>query len=112
MQGWVAMDDRENEKRSTIRSTVGGVMTDEAGAVTGDLEIATRVAAAALDVSVRYVGADEWYTVTGSPVSLDATGRYAPTNLLHERVVSHLSRPGPVVEGNEEPTSLQEFSPA
>lgn len=105
------MDTQDNEQRSAIYSTVGGVMTDEAGAVTGDLEIVTRVATGALDVRVRYVGADEWYTVTGSPLSLDAASR---RNLaeLHKRVVSHLIRPGPVVEGNEEPTSLRGFYPA
>ena len=30
-----------NETRSTVPSTVGGVMTQEVGAVTGDLEVAT-----------------------------------------------------------------------
>ncbi len=84
-------------------------MTDEAGAVTGDLEIATRLDAESLYVSVRYSGADEWYAVTGSPVSLGE--RPSPAD-MHERVVSHLTRPGPIVEGNEEPVSLEEFSPA
>lgn len=103
------MSTQENERHSIIRSTAGGVMTDEAGAVTGDLEIATRLDAENLYVSVRYSGADEWYTVTGSSVSLGE--RFSPAD-LHERVVSHLTRPGPVVDGNEEPVSLKEFSPA
>jgi hypothetical protein len=85
-------------------------MTDEAGAVTGDLEIATQFDAEKnLYVSVRYSGADEWYTVTGSPVSL---GEASSSADMHEHVVSHLTRPGPVVEGNEEPASLEKFSPA
>jgi hypothetical protein len=84
-------------------------MTDEAGAVTGDLEIATRRDAEDLYVSVRYSGADEWCTVTGSPVLLDE--RSSPAD-MHERVVSYQTRPGPVVEGNEESVSLEEFSPA
>ena len=29
-----------NETRSTVPSTVGGIMTEEVGAVTGDLELA------------------------------------------------------------------------
>jgi hypothetical protein len=103
------MNPQENEKRSTICSTAGGVMTDEVGTVTGDLEIVTRVAAERLDASVRYAGADEWYTVTGSPVSLDAAGRYTPAN-LHERAVNYLTKPGPVVDGNEEPVSLEGLS--
>jgi hypothetical protein len=45
-------------------------MTDEGGAVTGALEIATRLLdAGVLDVCVRYAGAEEWYTVAGSPVA-------------------------------------------
>ena len=103
------MSTQENERRSTIRSTVSCVMTEEAGAVTGDLEIVTRLDAGDLYVSVRYVGADEWYAVTGSPVSLG--GRSSPTD-VHERVVVHLTRAGPVVDGNEEPVSLEGFSPA
>ena len=43
-------------------------MTDEVGVVTGDLEIATRLLnAGVFDVRVRYAGAEEWYTVAGSP---------------------------------------------
>ena len=103
------MSTQENESRSIIRSTTGGVMTDEVGAVTGDLEIATRLDAENLYVSVRYAGADEWYTVTGSPISLGK--RFSLTD-VHERVVSHLTRPGPVVDGNEEPVSLAGFSQA
>lgn len=104
------MNTQENEKGSTICSTVGGVMTDEVGTVTGDLEIVTRVAAERLGVSVRYAGAEEWYTITGSPVSLDpAAGHYTPAD-LHERVVSHLTKPGPVVNGNEGAVSLEGLS--
>lgn len=100
------MGAREDERRSTVASTTGGVMTDEAGAVTGELEISTRLVAEDLRVSVRYAGAEEWYTVAGSPVS--AGGRYPPAE-LHERVVDHLTRPGEIVHGNEEPTSLRGF---
>ena len=101
------MSPRENERRSIFRSTVGGVMTDEVGAVTGDLELATQPDAEGfLRVFVRYVGAGEWYTVVGSPISPD---RCSPPAELHEHVVEYLSIPGPVVEGNEEPTSLRGF---
>jgi hypothetical protein len=104
------MSAQENERRSSVRSTAGGVMTDEAGAVTGDLEISTRLLdAGLLDVHVRYAGAEEWYTVTGSPVS---PGDRYPTADLHERMVEYLTTPGPVVGGNEEPTSLRGFPPA
>jgi hypothetical protein len=106
----VAVDAPESERHSVIASTVGGVMTDEVGAVTGDLEISTQLDAGRLNVSVRYAGADEWYRVTGSPIhQLDAAGS-SPPEELHERVVEHLTKPGAVVEGNEEPTSLRDFS--
>jgi hypothetical protein len=101
------MSAREDERRSIFRSTVGGVLTDEVGAVTGDLEVFTRLDAEALNVFVRYAGSDEWYTVTGSPVSPGDRSYPADT---HERVVKHLTIPGPIVDGNEEPASLRGFS--
>ncbi|MDP9454297.1 MAG: hypothetical protein M3Q60_00580 [Actinomycetota bacterium] len=100
MRGRVATD-----SRSVINSTTGGVMTDEAGAVTGELEVRTLPEAGLLDVHVRYAGAEEWYTVTGSPFPLSGDGR--DLGNLHERVVACLTSPGPVVDGNEEATSLR-----
>ena len=102
-----------NEIRSTVPSTVGGIMTEEVGAVTGDLEVATRpVEAEGIEVTVRYTGAEEWYTVEGSPIELDNASGLAPPKLgeLHESVVRHLTTPGVVVEGNEQATSLLGFS--
>ena len=102
-----------NEIRSTVPSTVGGVMTEEVGAVTGDLEVATRpLAAEGIEVTVRYAGAEEWYTVEGSPIELDNARSLAPPKLgeLHESVVRQLTTPGMVVEGNEQATSLLGFS--
>lgn len=93
------------EARSTITSTQGGVMTDEAGAVTGELELRTLPEAGLLDVRVRYAGAEEWYTVTGSPVPL--SGEETDLGELHERVVARLTSPGPVEDENEEAASLR-----
>jgi hypothetical protein len=46
-------------------------MTEEVGVVTGDLEVPTRLLAAEdIEVTVRYAGAEEWYTVEGSPIQL------------------------------------------
>ena len=60
-----------NETRSTVTSTTGDIMTEEVGAVTGDLEVATRsLAAEDIEVTVRYAGADEWYSVEGSPINM------------------------------------------
>ncbi len=104
---------REDEIRSTFASTTGGVMTKEAGAVTGDLEISTRAEGEALGVSVRYAGAEEWYTVEGSPISLSSTAPLSPEepSELHQRVLGHLMSPGRVVDGNELPVSLASFHP-
>jgi hypothetical protein len=91
---------------STIHSPTGGVMTREVGAVTGELEICTRLIAGCLEVAVRYSGAEEWYTVEGSPIPLDsATGLLTPKR-LHRRVAEQLTKPGPIVDGNEQPASL------
>ena len=79
--------------------------------MTGDLEITTRPRAGGVEVVVRYVGADEWYTVEGSPIKSNNAGGSSPSELrgLHEQVVGHLTTPGPVVQGNEEPVSLLSF---
>ena len=79
-------------------------MTDEAGAVTGELEVLTLPEAGLLEVRVRYAGAEEWYTVTGSPVPL--SGEERDFGSLHERVVARLTSPGSIVDGNEEAASL------
>ncbi len=104
---------RLNEMRSTVTSTTGGIMTEEVGAVTGDLEVATRPRAESIKVAVRYAGADEWYTVEGGPIQLDNADSLSLSELheLHKRVMKHLTTPGMIVEGNEEATSLQGFSP-
>ena len=79
-------------------------MTDEAGAITGDLEVRTLAEAGLLEVSVRYAGAEAWYTVSGSPIPL--SGREMDPRGLHDRVVARLTSPGAVANGNEESASL------
>lgn len=88
-------------------------MTKEVGAVTGELEVATRPRAEDIEVVVRYAGADEWYTVEGGPFELENVANLSPSELreLHERILRHLKTPRTFVEGNEEATSLRGFSP-
>lgn len=77
-------------------------MTEEAGAITGDLELLTRPGTAgenSVDVMVRYAGADEWYTVSGSPVPADP-------GAFHEVALARLTTPGRVEGGNELPVDL------
>lgn len=102
----------EGEARSIITSTRGGVMTNEVGEVTGELEVSSRNRAEGIEVTVRYVGAEEWYTVEGSPIEQGESDSLPSSELseLHERVVRHLTTPGPLVEGNEQSTSLLRFS--
>lgn len=52
---------------STFTARPGGVWTDEVGVITGELELHTTCAEnGSVTVQVRYAGALEWYTVTGS----------------------------------------------
>jgi hypothetical protein len=100
-------DQAGGEFRSTFTSTTGGVMTEEAGAVTGELDLLCRPEADELRVAVRYAGADEWYAVSGSPVRVQGNPGDAPG-----RILRHLSTPGPVVDGNEKAVTLGGFTGA
>ncbi|UNZ16058.1 hypothetical protein [Streptomyces sp. 891-h] len=74
-----------------VQAGPGGVMTDEVGVITGEVTVVTRSAPggrAAIDV--QYTGAEEWYTLTGSPVPLPPGGLAA----LHTQVVDLLRRGG------------------
>ncbi len=90
--------------RSTFTSTAGGVMTDEAGAITGELELLCRPEAGRLRVEVRYAGTDEWYTVSGGPVRVQDD-----ENETRDRLLEHLTTAGPMVDGNEKPVTLEGF---
>jgi hypothetical protein len=95
------------ELRSQFVSTVGGVMTEEAGAVTGDLELLTRPSEAGdsgLEVLVRYAGAKEWYKVSGSPLVKPADGE--DHRASHEAALTRLTTPGSMKGGNELPVDL------
>ncbi len=98
------MTGSESDLRSTFTSTAGGVMTEEAGALTGELELLCRSEASGLHVSVRYAGTEDWYTVSGSPVH--TPGEEDETR---EQMLKHLSTPGPVVDGNERAVTLKGF---
>ena len=78
------------ERTTNIVAGPGGVMTDEAGVVTGDLTLRTELANGQLVTRVQYKDAAEWYTVTGAraeladPKDLDA---------VHAIAVALLNRP-------------------
>ncbi|WP_069814044.1 hypothetical protein [Streptomyces sp. TP-A0874] len=69
----------------------GGAMTDEVGVITGDLTVVTGLSASGEAViAVQYTGADEWYTLTGSPVAVPSGGLAA----LHAEVLERLRQGG------------------
>ncbi|NBE85230.1 hypothetical protein [Micromonospora rubida] len=68
----------------------GGVMTDEAGVVTGELTLRTEYADGQVVLRVQYREADEWYVVTGGKAPLaDPAGLDA----VHTIAVGLLNRP-------------------
>jgi hypothetical protein len=98
-----------SEVRSTFESTVGGVMTEEAGAITGDLELLTRPTPAgdAIEVLVRYAGAQDLYTVTGSPVhAVSERPDQVEHRAAHGRILEALTTPAAMSGGNETPVDL------
>jgi hypothetical protein len=97
---------------SAFVSTTGGVMTDEAGAITGELELLTRLTPdGAVEAKVRYAGAQDLYTVSGSPVrAAELSGRpdQVEHRAIHEHILEALTTPGAVSGGNEMPVDLSD----
>lgn len=63
----------------TSSITTSGIETDDVGVISGDVDVTTIVKDGSAVVTVAYSGADEHYTVTGSPLrtALDALGAHA-----------------------------------
>ena len=65
-------------RTSDFLAKPGGVMTDEVGAVTGDLTLCTEAADdGSVRVLVQYIGADEWYREPAPPDEIAARVRTA-----------------------------------
>jgi hypothetical protein len=98
------------ELRSAFASTAGGVMTEEAGAVTGDLELLTRPTpdGRGVEALVRYAGTRDLYAVSGSPLrAASESPNEEEHRAAHERILGLLTTPGRVDEGgNELPADL------
>jgi hypothetical protein len=86
----------------------GGVMTEEVGAITGELELLTRLTPGGdIEAMVRYSGARDLYTVLGSPVrAVSAHLDQVEHRATHERILETLTTPGRVESGNEKPVDL------
>ncbi|NJQ06672.1 hypothetical protein [Streptomyces lonarensis] len=84
----------ESTERTTVfKAPRGGLMTDEVGVISGDLELLTDAEPdGTLTLKVRYDGADEWYTIQGGPFTLHDARDH---EVLHEVLVSMLHRPQP-----------------
>lgn len=79
------------EKCSPITAGPGGVFTDEEGVVSGALELRTACAAdGTVSVTVRYEGAEDWYTVRGAGGSVTDP---ADAAAVHAALVAVLHRP-------------------
>ncbi len=78
------------EQRTTdIVAGPGGVMTDDVGVVTGELTLRSELHRGMYVLRVRYKGADEWYTVTGTGIK----ARKDALDALHAQAVALLNRP-------------------
>jgi hypothetical protein len=95
---------------SSFSSTTGGVMTEEVAAITGELELLTRVGSGGdIEAMVRYAGAQDLYTVLGSPVrAVSAHPDQVEHRATHERILETLTTPGRIESGNEMPVDLSE----
>lgn len=79
------MTQRPEQYQDKVTAGPGGVMTDDVGVITGDLTIVTTCRGdGRADVLVQYTGAEEWYTLTGSPVPVPPAGLHT----LHDAVLA------------------------
>lgn len=80
-----------NEYVSPMVAGQGGVMTEEVGVVTGDLELRTTLGVdGVVTAKVRYAGAAEWYRVRGGTCRLADERDHAA---VHSLLVGVLNRP-------------------
>ncbi|MCZ0978754.1 hypothetical protein O1L60_04395 [Streptomyces diastatochromogenes] len=70
-----------------VKAGPGGAMTDEVGVITGELTVSTSIRPDGhAGIAVQYTGADEWYTLTGSPVPLPPSG----LDTLHRDILDRI----------------------
>jgi hypothetical protein len=75
---------------SLFKAGPGGVMTDDVGVITGDLELRTTLTDGAVTVEVRYEGADEWYRLSASDCRLADDKDH---EAVHHALLGVLNRP-------------------
>jgi len=78
------------KSRSSDVNAPGGVMTDEAGVITGELTLRTELSGATVTLRVQYKDAEEWYAVTDGTAALKDP---ADLDAVHALAVALLHRP-------------------
>jgi hypothetical protein len=78
------------KSRSSDVNAPGGVMTDEAGVITGELTLRTELSGATVTLRVQYKDAEEWYAVTDGTATLKDP---ADLDAVHALAVALLQRP-------------------
>ena len=78
------------KSRSSDVNAPGGVMTDEAGVITGELTLRTELSGATVTLRVQYKDAEEWYAVTDGTAALKDP---ADLDAVHALAVALLQRP-------------------
>jgi hypothetical protein len=78
------------KSRTADVNAPGGVMTDEAGVVTGELTLRTDLSGNEVTLHVQYKEAEEWYAVTGGRVTLEDP---ADLDAVHTLYAALLHRP-------------------
>jgi hypothetical protein len=76
--------------RSALTAPPGGIMTDEVGVITGDLQLATQCDRGDVTVWVRYAGAAEWYRLSAADCHLHDPRDH---RALHSALAAVLHRP-------------------
>ena len=83
-------------------------MTVEVGAITGDLDLITRPTADgnSIEALVRYAGARDLYTISGSPVPTTNTETHED---YHQRILQQLTTPGMIEPMGERSVDLMSY---
>ncbi|MGO4458133.1 hypothetical protein AB4039_12625 [Streptomyces sp. M-16] len=86
----------------------GGVLTEEAGVLSGDLTVHTTWSGQEANVAVQYSGGSDWFTVTGSPVHCSSE---EDSRLLHQEVVDAVRGDAAATVPHSRPHSLPRTMP-
>lgn len=79
------------DQKSSIFTATHGVMTEEVGVISGELELRTSCDGEGnVTLAITYVGAEEWYSLPGKEYRLHDVRDH---EVIHRILVSVLERP-------------------